>query len=1155
MTSDLVHAREVDSDVSVTCFTSRQLVTWYMLERRSTPVTQVTLQPPPAHQQSQCPRVLSMPFDLKYHSSPKNMGPTVIPGTSSTLTPIDLSSGLPKMGTPDIPKGTSMEESLNEVQDFSMPSKSKQKSSKLDDMLGKLMKKNNCFPRGIFCSMLGLYQWESLYLSSNKLKINKERKRVFPHFSATELEIQLPAEEPVVGKEKKRRKLDEIVLGLSAAKEQKSLFSDMKKSAPNITSISPSVTVTPTSINSALGGGVSLAASTSPSSSNKPFTITVTSVPSPAPPGGSRGGMGLMPSLPTPKESFSSFLAHAEQQKMLLKKQQQQHAAAAAASLPSLAQSHRKTYESMIADLSKVADFSSKINSYSHEAKVNKWLAEQTSLMPEQPLASDYLSAPRRRRPRVDPSLLDWKKLTGEENVSVINRITGKKITGNKAPQLKRLAQWLLENPMFDVDPKWADLVKERGNLPHDLQQQRLPPMERKKGPGRPPLLASPPGQTPSVSQANLATSMASSMSFPSLATAGLSGLSAAAGLNPSSLLSGLSLGGFDPKNNPLLLPFGGMPNMSALGGMSGLGNLGNMGNMSLTNSLFANLAGLGLPSLAGMDGSDMGGNSVPSSSSKGKSRKSSDTDRSHSSSKPPPVSSASSNLPSSALPFFFPNPSLLYTPLGLGGLNPFSMQPGAMSSAAYDSLAQQCGLLNGGLGVSSASTPTSQSTSSRTSGSHKAQSSSRASTVTSSSAAGSSSANHRHQRVAMREALDRQQQQQLQQLLLPHDTHLLESLSRATSMEAALRSEKRARDAERKEAADALRSEKRAREAERKDALESMSRNSVLDFVSRPDERPSKKSKGEMDRKELVDSLTRNYIPEIPTRTEDWLTKNAREAEMKEALENLCRTSAELLVKTAEAKSMKRSRDIVMKEALEGLAKNSVEVSRSEERPFKRPKDTEPKEVCEKPDGAEEMTKTPLLVTPSSVGSVEGPVDIETLIQPSTVTKSGASVPVTPPAEELVPAIETVSAPEAMPVEEQSLPVESKEEDKCVSPSVLAELDASSSGSAGGRATRSGSSGGGRKARGNKRAKQAVAKVDEVDNPPVEKKVLRSSAGRAAAAAAARAAAAAKAEERKELDLSDNTKDNSNKTAVEPSDDKTLPSDKTEDAGDNSEA
>lgn len=48
--------------------------------------------------------------------------------------------------------------------------------------------------------------------------------------------------------------------------------------------------------------------------------------------------------------------------------------------------------------------------------------------MTDQPISADFLSAPRRRRPRVDPTLLDWKKLTGEENVSVINRTTGKKV-------------------------------------------------------------------------------------------------------------------------------------------------------------------------------------------------------------------------------------------------------------------------------------------------------------------------------------------------------------------------------------------------------------------------------------------------------------------------------------------------------------------------------------------------------------------------------------------------------------------------------------------------------------------------------------------------------------------------------------------------------
>lgn len=47
----------------------------------------------------------------------------------------------------------------------------------------------------------------------------------------------------------------------------------------------------------------------------------------------------------------------------------------------------------------------------------------------QQPLSADFISAPRRRRPRVDPTLLDWKKLTGEENVSVVNRETGKKVS------------------------------------------------------------------------------------------------------------------------------------------------------------------------------------------------------------------------------------------------------------------------------------------------------------------------------------------------------------------------------------------------------------------------------------------------------------------------------------------------------------------------------------------------------------------------------------------------------------------------------------------------------------------------------------------------------------------------------------------------------
>lgn len=777
----------------------------------------------------------------------------------------------------------------------------------------------------------------------------------------------------------------------------------------------------------------------------------------------------------------------------------------------------------MIADLSKMADFSSKISSYSHEAKVNKWLAEQTSLIPEQPLASDYLTAPRRRRPRVDPSLLDWKKLTGDENVSVINRLTGKKMTGNKAPQLRRLAQWLVENPMFDVDPKWAELVKERGNLPHDLQK-RVPANERKKGPGRPPLLSSPPGHQPSVSQPNLGTSVASSIPFPSLATAGLSGLSAA-GLNPSSILSGLSLGGFDPKNNPLLLPFSGMPNMSALGSMSGLGNLN---NMNLTNSLFANLANLGLPSLAGMDGSDLGV-VASGSATKSKNRKPTDAERSHSTTKPPPVSSASSSIPSSALPFFFPNPSLLYTPLGLGGLNPFSMQPGSMSSA-YDSLAQQCGLLNGSLGVSGVSTSTSASSSTRT-GSHKTQSTSRATTVTSSSPSNTSS--HRHQRSSTRDILDRAQQQQLQQLLLPHDTHLLESLSRVHSAESVFRNEKRSRESDRKESVDPLRGEKRSRDAERKDVAENLSKNPQVDYSFRAEDRPLKKLKTELERKDSAESLTPNFVSNLLPHNEEWL-KRSCDVEMKDTLENLYRVSVDAVDR--DDKINKKSCDTVTdREVLESFS-NVNNVCQSEER-SKISNETDAREVENVHDpppknnfdtvaqdvGDCAETETAPIVAPASDVSVDRAdtqseaVDASNVVLPLTVQEEEKEV-----SKEIVDSDDkSITRETASPcLKEQPVPLTTDADcggnvaDSSIAPPLQTEevtptllpepehspLELSKPQKA---AT----------ATSNNRRSRSAKKTKEVgETVNVERKVLRSSAGRAAAAAAARAAAAAAA-------------------------------------------
>lgn len=79
-----------------------------------------------------------------------------------------------------------------------------------------------------------------------------------------------PVEEPTSGgKEKRRRKLDEIVMGLSAAKEQKT-FPDPLLPSSKKQQITPSVSVTPASAPSS---------SSQQQSSQKPFTITVTSVP------------------------------------------------------------------------------------------------------------------------------------------------------------------------------------------------------------------------------------------------------------------------------------------------------------------------------------------------------------------------------------------------------------------------------------------------------------------------------------------------------------------------------------------------------------------------------------------------------------------------------------------------------------------------------------------------------------------------------------------------------------------------------------------------------------------------------------------------------------------------------------------------------------
>lgn len=489
-----------------------------------------------------------------------------------------------------------------------------------------------------------------------------------------------PAPEQVVGKEKKRKKLDEIVLGLSAAKG-KNLTVTAAPEVPRSrsSSILPDVTVTPAA-----------PPTTATPPTQKPFSVTVTNVPSPQ----------------TSSKELSSFLQQSLEQK------------------------------------GQKSSAMTPMKSYSHEAKVNKWLAEQATV-------------DTRRRglpPRLSP----------EEHVPVVHRVTGKRLVGHKAPQLKHLAQWIAENPMYDIDSKWTEGIKEHVKLPQDVRSQRhmsqpsSSTTERKKG--RPPtldtasanVLSSGAHLNQSLSGLNptLLASLSSLSAFdPKTLAATLSNLS---GFDPKllntfdpKLLSSLS---FDPKNNPLLNSFSSMPNL--LGG-----------------NLFANLAGLGLPGFSSLDMNSLSNANIPSD--KNKSRKPTDTSS--------PSTSKSSNQ---QFPFGFPNPNMLYPQLGLSGLNPFGMHSGV--SSAYDAL----GLLGGNIAASSGATSLQGSSHSRAS---TKTTTPRSSTVVSSSSAS------RQQKVS-----DRQQTNPMSQLHLPPDPYLLESLSKqAMSYESLMRMDKRSRDSE----------------------------------------------------------------------------------------------------------------------------------------------------------------------------------------------------------------------------------------------------------------------------------------------------------------------------------------------------------------------
>lgn len=149
-------------------------------------------------------------------------------------------------------------------------------------------------------------------------------------------------------------------------------------------------------------------------------------------------------------------------------------------------------------------------------------------------------------------------------------------------------------------------------------------------------------------------------------------------------------------------MPFGGLGslgNLSSLGNLANLGSLSGMGNLGLPNNLF----GLGSPFMN--FGQDLTG--LPSNSTGDKGSNGKDGQQSSSNSRTPTSSqskkedkskkSASSaaaqaqqNLLSSSLPFLFPNPGLMYNPLGLGSF------PGMGGSGSPFGNLGQGSMLNG---------------------------------------------------------------------------------------------------------------------------------------------------------------------------------------------------------------------------------------------------------------------------------------------------------------------------------------------------------------------------------------------------------------------------------------------------------------------------
>lgn len=304
--------------------------------------------------------------------------------------------------------------------------------------------------------------------------------------------------------------------------------------------------------------------------------------------------------------------------------------------------------------------------------------------------------------------------------------------------------------------------------------------------------------QSSSYSQSSQSTSAKkgrSSQSALDAATAAqMQQFASLAGLNPS-LLSSLQLGAFDPKN-PLLMPFaGGMPglsgmsglnNMNMLAGLSGLSGFGGLDPQNLAAMVAA--AGSNLGNLGNLSKSSSSSSNAPSSKQERKSSSSQQSSSSSSNQQSSKAAAAAAAASANNFPFLFANP--LYTPLGLGGLNPYSQ---SSNMSVYDQLAQQYSLLNGLSSGATTNTTTSSSTTSssrqQTSGksSSSARSSSNAMQSSSShspSTRGRNSGNSSTSSAAVAAAQFSREAAQLQSLLMSQDPTILETLNRAAGLD-----------------------------------------------------------------------------------------------------------------------------------------------------------------------------------------------------------------------------------------------------------------------------------------------------------------------------------------------------------------------------------